>query len=418
MDLVAVYLRLNDNQSMTQEPKKRKKRTISLDVDVNADLTGFGSSMHPTEDHHRVARHYSSPLLAGPPVSDLLVEFVTHTFTDEEASLVAHIKPLRSPTAKKIARRVARPVHEVEKVLDNLAFNKIVIFAYGNPKKYSLMPIVPGTFEAALMTTDLSTRNSWHKRFAQLFERLWDSGYMADYVNMSFPPIRYLPVSSLKDTLYSAWPSDHLEELLEPYDLFAVGNCQCRTAMALAGKGCGRPTENCTVYGPIGQTFIDRGMMRPVDRTELIEIKKHAETKGCVTWMMNQANDPHGSVSCSCCGCCCHALRGVSEFSSPSMISKPHFMPVKVPDKCNTCKVCVNVCPTDAWSVVDDQLSFKAVRCVGCGLCVVSCKFEALELKPVEDAKVPTGGWLSQLRRLAPGYVGTSLRVWAKRLVS
>ena len=411
-------LKLNDNQPMAQEPKKRKKRTISLDVDLHADLTGFGSAQRPTDDHHKVAKHYSSPLLSGPPQSESLLEFVTHTFTDEEASLVAHIPPLRSRTAKRIARLAHRPVEHVERVLNNLAFNKIVIFGRGNPTKYSLLPIVPGTFEAVLMTTDLSTRNAWHKKFAVLFEGLWDTGYMADYVKMSHPPIRYLPANSLKETLYSAWPSDHLEELLEPYDLFAVGNCQCRTAMALAGKGCGRPTENCTVYGPIGQTFIDRGMMRRIDRTEMIEIKRHAETKGCVTWMMNQGTDKYGSVSCSCCGCCCHALRSISEFSSPSVISKPHFMPVKVPDKCNTCKVCVTVCPTDAWSMVDDQLSFSAVRCVGCGLCVVSCKFDALELKPVEEARAPTGGWLSQVRRLAPGYVSTSLRVWAKRLIS
>lgn len=46
---------------------RKKKRRVSLDLDLSADVAGFGSARSPTAAHHRIVRHYASPLLAGPP---------------------------------------------------------------------------------------------------------------------------------------------------------------------------------------------------------------------------------------------------------------------------------------------------------------------------------------------------------------
>jgi len=302
--------------------------------------------------------------------------------------------------------------------LDRLATRKKVILAAGDPKKYTILPLVPGTFEMAIITPDLSTLNSWHKHFAELFEPLYESGYWRDYINVRRAPVRYLPVGPVTKTLYQAWPSDVLEEILEPYDLFAVGQCQCRAVMQLVGKGCGKPLENCVAIGPMATPLLSRGMMRKADRQEIIEIKHKAEEKGCVTWMMNEQGSLKGNISCSCCGCCCHGLRTIRDFSAPGMISKPHYMPVKTDDKCTACKVCVNRCPTKAWSMVDDVMMFDTIRCIGCGLCVSSCKFDALELKTVDDAKKPEPNYRALMLKMTPSYIKNSMWVWARRLFS
>lgn len=304
-------------------------------------------------------------------------------------------------------------------MLDRLALTKQSILAAGDPRKYTILPIVPGTFEMALMTTDVSTRNTWHKRFAELFERLWDKGeLLIDYVvKNGHPSVRYLPVGGISKTLHAAWPSDKLEEVLEPYDQFAVGNCQCRLAMQLVGNGCERPLENCVAIGPVAGHVVERGLMRKADRQEIIEIKRNAEENGCVTFIGNAiGRNPLGNGSCSCCGCCCHGLRSITQFNAPGMISKPHFLPVWESQKCQFCKKCVNVCPMNAWMVSDGALQFNRIRCIGCGLCVLACQFDALSLQEDAVARPLQDDWLTFLLKMAPVYMTATVRVWAKRL--
>jgi electron transport complex protein RnfB len=404
-------------------------RTVTLNIDLMADLTGFGSATRLTEAHHRIAGHFASPLLYGPPLSEGLLAWVMHMFTEDEADLAQHLPPLWPRTAAAVARKAGRGRAEVEAVLDRLADHKNVIASVGTPRRYAILPVVPGTFEMVLITTDPLSRNAWHRRFAELFEELWDSGYIVDYLRQSRPPVRYLPVAAAAKSLYRAWPSDHLGEILEPYDDFAVASCQCRMAMALVGKGCGKPLDNCTSIGPVARYFVERGIARRVSRQEVLDLKREAEEHGAITWMMNEFHSRQGTISCSCCGCCCHGLRTLSEHNAPGAISQPHFLPRKIPGRCKVCKKCENVCPTKAWKVIPDpslaprgkrptgeRLLFDQARCVGCGLCVVGCPSGALELVPAADAQPPERGYLELILKMAPAFTMNSARVFLQRL--
>lgn len=399
------------------ENKPYSGNTITLHVDLNARIRGFSGADTITPAHRKIMRHYASPLLAGPSPSDELLELVCHMFTEDEADLVQHLPPLSARTAAKLARLSGRSEKNARKVMDHLALTKAVILAAGKPRKYSILPILPGTFEMALMTPDISTRNDWHKQFAEIFERVWDTGFVKDYIKGSRPPVRYLPVNSVQKTLHRAWPSDRLEEILEPFQDFAVGNCQCRMAMQLVGKGCGKPMENCVSIGPFSEIMIRRGFMRKAEKQEVLEIKQDAESHGLVTWMLNEADDLRGNGSCSCCGCCCHGLRSITEFNAPGFISKPHFMPKKNSHKCTNCGKCILACPMSAWKQGETAPVMDTMRCIGCGLCVVSCSGGALELTPVEDAKPPEEDWLRLLLKMAPGYLSNTLRVLRKRFL-
>ena len=402
----------------TSRPRKQRKR-VKVQIDLDADLGGYGSARAPTEAHHRLTRHYASPLMLGPPRSDDLLALVMHIYTDDEADLVQHLPPLRPRTAAQVASRSGRGAEETARVLEHLARQKNVLLAWGKERKYAIMPVVPGTFEAALMTAGPATFNSWHRTFAELFERIYDTGFLIDYNTGWQPAVRYLPVGAAVQSLTMAWPSDKLDEVLEPYDLFAVGNCQCRAAMHLVGKGCNRPLENCLAMGPLSRHFIDSERMRQVSRDEALAIKREAEETGLVTWMGNaRLDDRWGNVSCSCCGCCCHGLRTVSEFNAPGMISKPHFMPARHEQACDACMLCVKACPMGAWAVSGKELIFQQVRCIGCGLCVVKCSRDALSLEPVAGVSPPNSSWSVKLLKMAPGALAASAKVWTSRLLS
>ncbi len=394
------------------------KHNVSLNMKLSLSDVRFRGAKAPTGAHFKIMRHFSSPLLLGPSPSEGLLELITHLFSEEEAEIVQYLPPLRPRHARKIASLSLRPVEEVSRILEFLSLTKRVILSYGKPPRYTLLPIVPGTFEMALMTPDVSTRNEWHRTFARLFEKLWDEGYIVQYTKRVNPGIRYLPVTNAVKSLSAAWPSEKLEEILEPYSDFAVGNCQCRMAMALVDKGCGRPLENCVVMGPGAQKFIDRGLMRRTDAAEVLALKREAEESGCVSWINNDIGGiPRGNSSCSCCGCCCHAMRSISQFNVPSMISTPHFLPSINHPGCIACGKCVSACPMGALSLPDGKLAFDKARCVGCGLCILACPTKALFLTPAADAAPHRSDPLKIFLGLVPGYISNAARVWIKRKI-
>jgi len=298
-----------------------------------------------------VARHYSSPLLIGPPICDELIALVQHMFTHEEASLAQHIKFPTGKTAASVAAAEHRPVEEVRPILDRLAGGKYVLLSLGNGRKrrYGLPPLMPGVFEMVLVRPSWDTLTDWHRRFAELFSALYDTGYLVDYCERPTGPVRYLPVNKIIDAHPLALPSDRLESILDGYKVFAVGLCQCRMTQKIVDRGCDRPMETCVGYGDAAEHLIRDGRMRSVTKRDVLKIKAEAESAGLATFVVDMGTRKSASgFSCSCCGCCCHALRTVSEFNMPGMIARPHFLPQIQHDKCTYCTECMKICPMGA----------------------------------------------------------------------
>jgi len=369
--------------------------------------------------HLTVAKKLSSPLLMGPPICVELIAFVEHTFTEEEAGLVRHLSAPRGRTAEQIARRARRPLDEVDSILGRLANQKRAIGCDGadTKRRYRLMPIMPGIFEMVLIGESPETLSDWHRRFAELVEALFETGYVVEYQNRRAPFVRFLPVGPVAGGHPMALPSDQLEVILDRYDAFGVGHCQCRMSTPPTGVGCGRPLEVCTAFGQWAEQGIQAGWLRGVSRKSLLDIKREAESHGLVTWVIN-VESAKGQASCSCCGCCCKAMRAVTEFNAPGMMAPPHFMPKFDDTSCKHCGNCAKACPMGAITLDRQQKSLhhQPARCIGCGLCQLACeKQHAIEMQPVPDYRVPYKSWFSMLLRNAPSILRTSWNVWRQR---
>ena len=56
-------------------------------------------------------------------------------------------------------------------------------------------------------------------------------------------------------------------------------------------------------------------------------------------------------------------------------------MPAKVDaDTCTACESCVDACPVEAISMVDDVAVVNQDECTDCGECVDTCPVEAITL--------------------------------------
>jgi Pyruvate/2-oxoacid:ferredoxin oxidoreductase delta subunit len=369
-----------------------------------------------------VAEKLSSPLLMGPPLCDELIAFVQHLFTEEEAGLVRHLGKFGGMTARQLARAEHRPLEQVEPILLSLAVVKRAIASGGDEgkKKYRLMPIMPGIFEMVLIGQFPETISPWHRRFAELFEALYETGYTLDYEQGKTHPtplVRVLSVGRVIDAHPMALPSDRLEVVLDRFDVFGIGQCQCRMAMQVAGRSCGKPLGNCTVMGQWAEQGIGDGWLKRVPRKEVLEIKREAESHGLVTWLMN-VEATKGQASCSCCGCCCHAMRIVNEFNAPGVMAPAHFLPRFDDAQCVFCGKCAKTCPMGALRVdVEGRLrEHRIERCIGCGLCVVACgDLRAVAMEPVPDYRLPYKSWFSLLMHTAPAMLGGAWNVWRRR---
>jgi Pyruvate/2-oxoacid:ferredoxin oxidoreductase delta subunit len=405
---------------------------------------------HLPAAYRDMACRLSSPLRMGPPICDELVALVEHLFTEEEAAVARHLGLYQGRTARQLARAEHRPVEELQPVLDRLSEEKRIITRSGPPKpqtmgpqpaghcepaghserseesrhapapsepQYRLLPIMPGIFEMMLIGHTPDSLTDWHRRFVELFEALCETGYMLEYHGSLAPGVRYLPVGNVIDAHPMALPSDKLEIVLDQFHAFAVGQCQCRMAMQVLGQGCGKPLGNCMTMGLWAERSVEAGVMRQVSKNEALEIKREAEAHGMVNWMMN-VQSTRGQCSCSCCGCCCHALRMVNEFNAPGFIAPPHFLPRLDGSRCTYCGKCAQRCPMGALIVDIENKTHEHLRprCIGCGLCVVACdRQRAMVMEPVPDYRLPYRSWFSFIAHAAPRSMLRSWQVWRQR---
>lgn len=411
---------------MDQETARR--RVIEVNEGVIGPSQPRGGTVRPkgiadfpglAKAHRDLMERLSSPLLVGPPICDELVALVEHLFSEEEAGVVRHLGLLKGRSAASIARAEHRPLDQVEPILHALAFKKRTIAATGpdDDLRYRILPLMPGIFEMVLISESPETMSPWHRRVAELFEALYATGYLTDYANRTVRFARALPVGHTIDAHPMALPSDRLEAVLDRYDTFGVGVCQCRTSAEAAGSGCGRPKENCTVMGQWAEVGIRDGWLKGVSRKETLAIKQEAESHGLVTWIMN-IESTRGQASCSCCGCCCKAFRAVTEFNVPGLVAPAHFVPQFDLENCTYCGKCATNCPLGAISIDTRRKTHEhsRERCIGCGLCVVACdRQKAVRMEPVPDYKLPYKSWFSMITRTAPRIAGTLFGAWRKR---
>jgi len=336
-----------------------------------------------TDVYKRLAKKLDK-LPQGFPATESGVELriLRKIFSPEDGAMAIRLKPIPE-TVERIARRLGHPEDEMRAVLDGMADRgQIGSFKLKGKQRYALMPFVVGIFEFQLERMD--------RELAELCEEY--SPHLAMTLGGAKPALaRVVPVHQRLDSRATVLAYEDTRSMIEEARSFQVMECICRVEKALQDQPCSHTLETCLAFSREENAYDESPVSgRTITRDEALEVLEAAEKEGLVHCTYNFEHDQ--MFVCNCCSCCCGFLRLLTEYETPYGLVRSNWEAVIDEEVCAECGVCANErCPVEGVAETDDG-GYRVIRerCIGCGVCVVSCPTEAMQLVPRPESERTT----------------------------
>jgi ferredoxin len=325
----------------------------------------------------------------GAPPAESLFQILRILFSEREAALVS-VLPIRPFTAARAAGIWKVPEAEARATLEALASRALLVDWEGpEGTEYVLPPPMAGFFEFSMMRlrSDVDQR-----ALAELFYQYLN--VEEDFVRALFAggetqlgrTFVHEPALSEENALH-VLDFERASEVIRTATHRGVSLCYCRHKMEHVGRACDAPQDICMTFNTTADALVRHGHARAVDASEGLELLHQAHEHGLVQFGENVRQGVN--FICNCCGCCCEAMIAARRFAAAHPIHTTHFLPVVAEADCNGCEKCVRACPVEALTAVSANdphrpkrtvARLDAERCLGCGVCVPTCRPGALTL--------------------------------------
>jgi ferredoxin len=324
--------------------------------------------------------------------SPAFIEHLELLFSPEEAELVRHLgAPTANPgkfvTAETVAGEAGIAVEEARRVLEG-ALARGVIAGFGGSYSLPPLPLIlnAGQFSADVTPEDIRSAELYQKYFIdEGFYRYYESSEKGTQV------MRVIPVMRAIEHEEKVLDVEEAHRILEAIEPLALVPCPCRTRTEKLGiRECAGkyPVGACIMGGTSAFYFQNLGLGKTVTTEQAKKYFDEMQDLGLVGTTENYA-DPRHTVICLCCDCCCSQLRGRTRWENPDAVSASNFVPV-AGDDCAMCGVCVDRCFFGAIQI-DEEVGRAVVnqeKCIGCGVCTLTCDTDALRLRRLERAEI------------------------------
>ena len=308
-------------------------------------------------------------------------------FTPEEAEVTLAI-PRGYHPASAVAKQIGKREEEVEPILEAMA-DKGLCFAgkVGDTTFYGSLPFVPGIFDFQFMRGTNTEKDKKLARLIHDYKAAMDAAKGPQKV--TFPAIRVIPVDWKIQVGTTIHTYDQVTSYVAKYEPLAVSTCYCRHEAKLIDEkdDCGKPNEVCMQFGMGAQFVIDRRIGRKISKEEAIKKIKKCEEAGLVHSTINRQEI---DWLCNCCNDHCVILQKALAQPKPGIALNSGFQPVRNPELCKACEICIERCPPSALTMgVDEIPEVDLDRCIGCGVCASGCPEKAITLLERPGAQVP-----------------------------
>ncbi len=310
--------------------------------------------------------------------STLIPELFRMIADEKEAELLMAMPG----TPAQLAEKLGRPVDEVEKDCKTLYHKGLAFKSYkGESVAFKMCRDMIQFHDATILWAEAPRAylDLWQKfmevewpDFARLAEQFFPKAFT-----------RVIPVQQSIDAgNQQVLDVDSANRIIESAEKVAVTKCTCR----LIAHKCDQPLEVCLQVDNAARYTIDRGSGREVTKAEALDILRMSEEKGLVHVTMNRSHAGH--FICNCCGCCCQALPLVIS-DGLKILDPSRFLAEIDATLCSGCETCTDRCQFKAIVPVDEdeeeEIHMQVVpeKCMGCGICQITCPEEAISMKEV-----------------------------------
>ena len=270
--------------------------------------------------------------------------------TDEECDVAIAAGLRKERTAEYLAAKVGKPVDEVRKIAERLAW--IGVFRITNDPKtgkdiFFMQIFAPGIMEMLVNNQQLLAEHPEIGRAFEEYTRVRMAN-MAPMMPNGYGLMRVVPIESAIKDIPDVRDYDKLSYYLGKYDIFSVSPCSCRASRRTLNDGCGHLEQDmCIQMGKGAEHYIRTGRGRQVSREEVLQILKRAEDNGLMHDMPNIEEAGESSAICNCCACSCFGLRVGLLYGARDVI-RSNFVAKVDEEKCVACGQCVENCPGNA----------------------------------------------------------------------
>lgn len=348
------------------------------------------STIDASADIYRQLQQHLDQMPIGFPATKSGVELriLQHLFTPEEAKIAMLLRfgwGENMDSLDEIQNRVQMAgiiIDNLESVLDTMAKKgSITVRTENNQKYYSNAFLMVGMFEFQV--------NQLTEEFFKDVGKYLMEGYAVEFLSTRLNQLRTVPVEQSLTPDHSVGSYDDIKNLIETSEgPFSLSNCVCRQGMDIIGDSCKKTTrrEVCLGFGFMAQMYIDLGRARSISKDEALNVLRMNQEDGLVLLPSNSAR---AQFVCSCCGCCCEMLKGISISPRPVDLIATNYRSEVNLEMCTGCGTCVERCQMKALKLVDEISTVNLKRCIGCGVCVPTCASDAIRLVKKEKEIVP-----------------------------
>ena len=270
--------------------------------------------------------------------------------TDDEADVAIAAGLRKNRTAGYLAKKVGKPVEEVEKLAKHLAWIGVFRCTYDEKlgeDVYFMQIFAPGIMEMLVNNQELLDTHPEVGRAFEEYTRI-RMETMSPMIPNGYGLMRVLPVESAIKDIPNVSDYERLSYYLNKYDRFCVSPCSCRASRSSINDGCGHLAEEmCVQMGKGAEHYIRTGRAREISREEALEIILRAEENGLMHDIPNIEEAGESAAICNCCSCACFGLRVGLMFGARDAI-RSNFQAEVDEAKCVACAQCVEVCPANA----------------------------------------------------------------------
>ena len=202
------------------------------------------------------------------------------------------------------------------------------------------------------------------------------------------PVMRVIPVGVSMEVKNRVLAHEDVKQIIDGAEILAVTKCTCK----LTAQKCDTILECCLQLNNSARYAIARGTGRELTKAEAMELMVQVEKEGLIHTVNNLKAVKQ--VICNCCSCCCQNFPGFIHHNINS-VDPSRFTAEIDAELCTGCETCLDRCFFQAIEMVtvDGQETAQVSnpdKCMGCGLCQVTCPAEAISMKETRpEAFIP-----------------------------